>query len=399
MTVAIICEYNPFHNGHKYQIDQIRHELGEDTEIIAIMSGNYTQRGEMAIIPKTYRAKAACLAGVDLVLELPFPYCASSAEIFARSAVYIINSLGTVDYISFGSESGDIEAIKRVAGALDTDEFKSALKELTQDRSLGYPKLCELAYNKLEPESDFKFTPNNILAVEYVRALIKNSSSLKPHTVLRRGASYLETEIRNEEFSSAMSIREALKRDGSIDRTQIPDKAFDAFAEAIDKCEAPTDASKLSSAVISHFRLNPPPAEYDIYDAGDGIYNRLYNASLEANDINSLLKLTESKSYTNARYRRAMWNVFFGVTSSDINAFPEYTQLLAANSRGISLLKKAGRVGTISILTKPSATDSLSDIARRQKNLSDKADMIYELAKPRPKPAGSHLRSTPFIKK
>ena len=208
-TVGIVCEYNPFHNGHKYQIDQIRHELGEDTEIIAIMSGNYTQRGEMAIIPKTYRAKAACLAGVDLVLELPFPYCASSAEIFARSAVYIINSLGTVDYISFGSESGDIEAIKRVAGALDTDEFKSALKELTQDRSLGYPKLCELAYNKLEPESDFKFTPNNILAVEYVKAILKSKKHIEIYPMHREGDHNDKT--LKKKITSATSIRDTLK--------------------------------------------------------------------------------------------------------------------------------------------------------------------------------------------
>ena len=110
-VVAIISEYNPFHNGHKYQIDKIREELGEDTAIIAIMSGNYTQRGETAIVDKTIRAKAACLCGVNLVLELPFPFCSSSAEFFASAGVRIADRLSIVDYLAFGSESGDISLL------------------------------------------------------------------------------------------------------------------------------------------------------------------------------------------------------------------------------------------------------------------------------------------------
>ncbi|MBR2431756.1 MAG: nucleotidyltransferase family protein, partial [Clostridia bacterium] len=151
MTVAIISEYNPFHSGHEYQINAIREELGSDTEIIAVMSGNFTQRGELALADKYLRAEWAVRCGVNLVLELPFPYSMSSAEIFARSAVSIIKSLNVVDMISFGSESGDAKALTEIAENMLKDEYKSAfdsLKSSEEYKNLGYPALCEEAYKK-----------------------------------------------------------------------------------------------------------------------------------------------------------------------------------------------------------------------------------------------------------
>ena len=130
-TVAIISEYNPFHTGHEHQLKSIRRDFGEDTRIIAIMSGNYTQRAETAVLDKYLRAECAVLCGVDLVLELPFPYSSSSAEFFARSGVHIADSIGVVDFLSFGSECGDIESLKRTASISLTDEYKCTLKKLS----------------------------------------------------------------------------------------------------------------------------------------------------------------------------------------------------------------------------------------------------------------------------
>ena len=147
-TVAIICEYNPFHNGHEYQIKKIREEFGEDTRIVAVMSGNYTPRGEIAIMDKFTRAKCAVLAGVNLVLELPFPYSISSAEHFAKSAVKIIDSLGIVDYISFGSEIGDVVFLSDVANKMLSESYNEQIKSLIASEkysSYGYPKIAELA--------------------------------------------------------------------------------------------------------------------------------------------------------------------------------------------------------------------------------------------------------------
>lgn len=398
-TVAIICEYNPFHNGHKYHLDKIREEFGSDTAIIAIMSGNYTQRGELAILPKQYRAKAALLSGIDLVLELPFPFSSSSAEIFARSAVSIIDSLGIVDVISFGSESGDINSLIEAASVFESEAFASYIKQSSNSKALGYPKLCEEAFNAAGGKSCFDFTSNNILAIEYIKALRSLGSRITPHTVLRNGSPYNSNDAYESSFPSALSIRNAYIQGDKLTESMITKPSLEAISEATDKMDMPTDVSRLSAAIISYLRINPPSGSEDIYDAKDGIYNRLYNASQEASDVNSLLRLCESKSYTNARYRRAMWNIFFGVTSSDVKVLPEYTQLLGANSIGLSLLKKAGASKGISIVTKPSAVSGLSKTGLRQKELSDKADMIYELSKPMPKSARSPYTFTPFIKK
>ena len=181
---AIITEYNPFHNGHQYQIDKARELLGEDTAIIAIMSGNFTQRGELAIADKTVRAKAAVECGVNLVLELPFPFSMSSAEFFARSGVRIANKLGVVDYLIFGSELGYTEELTRVAENMLTAEFSNKADELiksSENKSSGHPKLLEEAYNSLYPDklnSDF-FTANNILALEYKALMLKIYSTRK----------------------------------------------------------------------------------------------------------------------------------------------------------------------------------------------------------------------------
>ena len=167
-TVAIIAEYNPFHNGHKYQIDKIRDILGEDTAIIAIMSGDYTQRGELAITDKTVRAKIAVLCGADLVVELPFPFSSSSAEFFARSGVKIATEIGA-DYLAFGSETGDIELITKIADTMMSDDFLTTLNDIKANKdyaALGYAQILEKAYNVVtDGNLDFDITgSNNILA-------------------------------------------------------------------------------------------------------------------------------------------------------------------------------------------------------------------------------------------
>ena len=165
MNIGIICEYNPFHNGHLYQIEKIRQEFGEDTNIIAVMSGNYVQRGGVAIADKGVRAKCAVLSGVNLVLELPFPFSMSSAEYFARSAVYILTQIGCVDYISFGSESGDIEALTRTAEFMLREDFLLRLESLSDDpekKKLGHAALLEIALSEMLGTEDTDSLPKDI---------------------------------------------------------------------------------------------------------------------------------------------------------------------------------------------------------------------------------------------
>lgn len=402
VTVAIISEYNPFHLGHEYHIKKIREEFGDDTQIIAIMSGNYTQRGEIAFADKYLRAKLAVLSGVNLVLELPFPYSMSSAEFFASAGVHIANSLGCVDYLSFGSELGDIEALTKIAKKLSSKKYKEALKEKiasNENAKSGYPELCEITYNSLYNETLGNiFTPNNILALEYIKSLNAAKSKIKPHTVKRSGAGYNESEIAKNGLPSAMAIREKTAKGDISALDYIPNIAKKELLGALQK-EFPTSAEKLDSAIISTFRLNSPTAKSNIHDAAGGLYNRLHSASFEADSIQSLTALCETKKYTTARIKRAIWYSYVGVTSSDVKSKPEYTSLLALDGVGRKVLKTIKKCGIIPIVTKPSCTDNLSARAKMQKALSDKADSVFQLTKPSFVSGKYSLLCSPFVKK
>lgn len=402
-TVAIICEYNPFHSGHEYQINRIREEFGSDTAIIALMSGNFTQRGELAFADKYLRARCAVMCGVDLCLELPFPFSMASAELFALAGVKILNALGTVDYLSFGSECGDISILERAAGIMLTPEYEAMLGELINDRSnkdVGYPKMCEKALSALLKDGGEypQMSPNNILALEYIKAIKTTKSSIKPHTVARVGAGYDAKKIEQKPHQSATAIRTALASGDISALEYVPSLAKDIILDAVSQGDAPCSESALSAAVISHFRLNSPTDIENIHDVGGGLYNRLKTKSLEANTITDLVRLSETKKYTSARIRRSIWYSFFGVTSSEIKEAPAYTSLLATDAVGRDELKRIKKATGFPIITKPSATDDLPDAARLQKSRADRADSVFQLTKPKP-PCGSFsLKATPYVK-
>ena len=400
-TVAIISEYNPFHTGHEYQIKKIREEFGQDTRIVAIMSGNYTQRGEIAIMDKSTRAKCAVKCGVNLVLEIPFPYSASSAEFFASSGVKIANELGVVDFLSFGSECGSIDELIQVSTNMLDPEYTAAVINSAEMREVGYPEQCERIYRELFNEKISKsfFSPNNILALEYIKAIISFNSNIKPHTIPRNGASYSEKEITDSPHQSASAIRELLAKDFNSAAKYLPYISVDVLTNEYDDLSYPTDADKLSSAIISHFRLNSPDMQSNIHDAKGGLYNRLYNASFKANTLSSLITLAGTKKYTAARIRRAIWYSFFGVTSSTVKELPAYSQVLAMDEVGMTILKEVKKISAFHILTKPSDYSSLSDAAKSQKVLSDKADSIFHLAKPNPPSGSTSLLTSPYVMK
>ena len=403
-TAAIITEYNPFHNGHKYQIDSLRKLIGEDTAVIAIMSGNFTQRGELAVTDKTVRARAAVDSGVNLVLELPFPYSMSSAEFFASAGVHIANSLGVVDYLVFGSESGEADTLTEIARNMLSEEFKQAFREneaAPENANLGYPKLCEIAYNTLFKNQVTKetFSPNNILAIEYIKALIRESSAIVPLTIKREGAGYNDLLKENQKFQSATAIRGLIYKNDSSAYDYMPKSATQAYIDAIKAGKCPSFETRLDSAVISHLRLSSPSVDTEIHDALGGLYNRLLGASSQTNSISSLTSMTETKKYTSARIRRAMWNSFFGVTSSDVRTLPAYTQVLALDSIGRSLLKRIKKMSDFTVITKPSSYLTASDEVIRQKELSNKADSIFALTFDSPLSSGFALSFTPYVKK
>ena len=403
-VAAIISEYNPFHNGHKYQIDRIREILGEDTAVIAIMSGNFTQRGEIAVAEKGVRASSAVECGVNLVIELPFPFCMSSAEFFAKSGVKIANSIGIVDYLVFGSESGNLSELSDIAAIMNSAEYTLELDSLRNNpayKEYGYPELCEVAISTLygkDVSREF-LSPNNILAIEYIKAILSSGSDIKPITIKREGAGYLDFINPMAEFQSATAIREELASNSDSALDYVPDNAKLIYLNAIKSGKMPSDITKLDSAVISSFRLNSPDASVDIHDAVGGLYNRLCDMSAEATTISSLTSMTETKKYTKARIRRAIWNTYFGVTSSKVRELPCYTQVLAMDDVGRSLLKMIKKVSDFPVITKPSSYKEYGDAAREQKELSNKADAVYDLTLNKPNSGRYPLIFTPYVKK
>ena len=399
-TIAIISEYNPFHNGHLFHVDSIRRDFGDDSVIIAIMSGNYTQRGEVAFADKLIRARAAVDCGVNLVLELPFPYSSASAEFFARAGVAIANTLGVVDVLSFGSELGRIEPIYEIAENMSSDKFELALSKAAKesDSSIGYPALAESVYRECFGGDGKRITtPNNVLAIEYVKALVKSKSSISAHTIKRTGLDYNDTRLEESILPSASAIRQSLRVKDNSALDFLPERAKIIFESALNS-DIPCETEKLSSAIISYLRLNPTPATA-FHDADGGLYNRLANLSRKTDSITSLTELAMTKKYTTARIRRAMLFSFFGVTSSDVASEPRYTQVLAMDDLGAKVLHSARKSSAISILTKPSSTKALDEIALRQKQLSDAADSVFHLTKPCTVDGDYHLRFSPYVKK
>lgn len=403
-TAAIITEYNPFHNGHLYQLNEIRKRLGEDTAVIAIMSGNFTQRGELAIADKTVRARAAVDSGVNLVLELPFPYSLSSAEFFASAGVHIADAIGVVDYLVFGSELGDTEALIEIARNMLSSEFFIALRQneaMPENANIGYPKLCEITYNAIFENSLMQdvFAPNNILALEYIKALIRKNSTITPITIKREGAGYNDALKENVALQSATAIRGLIKESDASAFAFMPKTAAPPYINAIEMGKCPSDESRLDTALISHLRLSSPNDATEIHDASGGLYNRLCNASSQTTSISSLTSMTETKKYTSARIRRAMWNSFFGVTSSDVRTAPAYTQVLALDSIGRSLLKRIKKMSDFTVITKPSSYLSSNNEVIRQKELSNKADSIFALSLELPDSSAFALSFSPYVKK
>ena len=400
---AIIAEFNPFHIGHKYQIDEARKLLGEDTAIIAIMSGNYTQRGELAIADKTVRAKLAVLEGVNLVLELPFPFSSSTAEIFAKSGVHISNAIGA-DYLIFGSECGDINTISKAAEIMTSDEFYSLSENLKNDKinkAKSYPQLVEEAYMALGGKAlDFDISsPNNILALEYMKAIKEMGNSITPITIKREGAGYSDTEIKEStQLQSATAIRELLFAEDSSAYEYMPENAKSVFDEAQKEGLMPANIKRISPAIISSLRLNTWSG-VDIFDADCGLYNRLCALSMKTNSVLSLAASAETKTHTKSRIRRAIINSFFGVTSSIVKELPAYTQVLAFDEIGRMALKRIKKTTDFPCITKPSDYDSFSDAVIAQKELSNKADSVYALSLPKDIPGSYHLTFTPFVKK
>ncbi|MBR4305440.1 MAG: nucleotidyltransferase family protein [Ruminiclostridium sp.] len=382
-TAAIICEYNPFHNGHKYHIEQTKKEHGA-THIVCVMTGNFTQRGDVALCDKYERARAALMSGADLVIELPVAFSLASAEYFARGAVHIIKSLGSVDMLSFGSETGDSAILKEAAGAvhfaLDSDTFLDYMK-----RGLSYPAALKATVEEYYTDDvvDILTGPNNILAVEYIRALDMVGGVIEPVTVKRYGAAHDSDEL--DYTISASKLRKMIKNNEDVSSyTDYSD--YSNYA----------DIEKLETAILAKLRTMTKSDFEKLPNGGGGIENRMVKAAKTATSLTQLMLMIKSKNFTMSRIRRLILCAFLGITKNDLKNMPSYIRILGMNDKGKEILASS-KDCPLPIDTSLSALSKTSDIAAKQAKLEERAGNMYALALEKRQPCGLDFTAKPII--
>ena len=372
---SCIAEYNPFHLGHLKHIDYIKSVLGAD-KIIVVMSGNFTQRGEPAVLDKFTRARQAVIAGADVVIELPTVFATSNAERFATGAINVIRSLGVADSICFGVESGDKDAYIKLATAMNNEnkEFKKALKEqLEQGVSLAKAKF--LAVQALGGNFDEKLvnSPNNILALEYTKALLKSKSDIEIFPMLRDGDHNDKT--LKDGVTSATSIRSALK-EGRIKKAK---KSLPPFVYKELK-EYPFIFDKLlMSNVVTATTENLK----QIADCTEGLENRIKAFSKDNRTVDTLVEKVSTKRYPQTRIRRILTANLLGITNDfvvDCLQSDLYAKVLAVNSNSLDLISLMAKNSSIPVLTRKSDATVLKKTAEKCFEKDVLANDLYCLA-------------------
>lgn len=331
-VVGIICEYNPLHLGHKKQIDLMKSKFGEDCAVICLMSGNFVQRGAPAIFDKSARAKAAVLSGADLVLELPVTCALSSAEGFARGGVEILGKF--CDYLCFGCETGNADALMATAGALLSDEFQPLLRQ-EMEKGVSFPAARAAALEKMGLDPEILRRPNDILAVEYCKAILATETAMCPLPIVREGSYHAETP--DAENPSATALRRLILEGGAW-QNYVPECTRSVFENApIHTLEAG------ERAVLARLRTMTE-AEFEALPYGsEGLWRKFMHACRREANLSAITAATKSKRYTLTRIDRMVMCAFLGITAEMLNASVPYVRTLALNDKGRSVLRSAKR--------------------------------------------------------
>lgn len=334
MNVGIVCEYNPFHRGHKKQIEVIREKFGAETGIICAMSGNYVQRGHPAIFDKTLRAEAALRCGADLVLELPVTTALSSAEGFASGSVAVLSKL--CGGLCFGAETANSDLLQTTAQALLSEEFPPLLRR-ELDRGCSFPAARQAALEAMELAGDLLESPNNILAVEYCKAIIRQSSPMKPLPIAREGSYHAEEA--DLENPSATALRLRLEKGLDIS-AYLPEAAGRVFAAA------PIHTLAAGQRAILGKLRTMTEAEFEVLPFGsEGLWRKLMGESRTQATLEDIAAAVKSKRYTRSRIDRMILCAFLGITAPMLEAEIPYVRVLAFNDRGREILSGAKKDG------------------------------------------------------
>ena len=376
-VIGVICEYNPFHNGHAWHLRRSRELLHEDSTVICVMSGDFVQRGEAAAFSKFARAEAACRCGADLVIELPLPWAISSAESFAQGGVSLLDGLGA-EYLSFGSEQGELAPLETIAEAICAPQTQEEIRQLlAQQPQLSYPAARQAVLTqRLGDGADALSQPNNILGVEYIRAIWEFRLQIQPMTVARQGSGH-DTRGTMPGMRSASEIRSMLQRGESIDG-EVPLEAAEIYVREEKAGRIPC-LERVETALLSRLRMFDEAYYRDLPDASDGVGERLYKAVRQGEDLETVLQKAKTKRYAMARLRRMTLCAALGVKAGEADKRPPYARVLAMNDRGRGYLASLRKRDGLPLLIKPSTVSKLSADCRTLFAIEAAAHDLYTL--------------------
>lgn len=375
-TAGIICECNPLHAGHIHLMDAARR--GGADAIVCVMSGCFVQRGEAAIADPYARAEILVRAGADAVVELPFPYSASSAEFFGAAGVDILSRLG-VDELWFGSECGDLGLLSRMARVADDPAFVARYSETVQGNG-GTAR----AYFDCMKEfcGEDACSPNDILALSYLRAIEKCGSRMRPVTIRRVGSGYSETVLKNGAFPSATALRRAWRTDGLESIVPfLPDACATVLRREASHHRAPADLRHAERLILGTLRALSADTSENYEGLGGGLAERLQSAANGAHSLDELLSLAATKKYPDARLRRGILAAVIGITPSDVRAKAAYVRLLSASKQGCTYLAGLRRAPEIAVVTRQGDLPTCS-AAERQHAIEAREKSLYSLCLP-----------------
>ena len=356
---GIITEYNPFHNGHKFHLEESKKQTKSDGTI-CIMSGNFVQRGGPAIIDKWKRTEMALNNGVDLIIELPTFYAVSSAEFFAKGAVSILNSLNIVNNLFFGSEIGDAKALSEIAKVLvsEDERFQNILKE---NLSLGltFAKAREkslIEYLNSSEINNIITSSNNILGIEYIKAILKLNSSINPVALKREGSNYNDKSL-SQTFSSATSIREVLKNTSNIEdlKNIIPLESYEVFSKLQEQDYRFTFEEEMFKYIKYKIQTNCVNFN-NLYEVTEGLDNEIIQEISSSNSLHEFILKIKSKRYTYSKISRILTHIYLGLDNDDFKDIANennlYVRVLGFNKTGREILSLIKANSSIPLITK-----------------------------------------------
>lgn len=368
--LGIIAEYDPFHRGHQYHINKSR-ELSEAEGVVCVLSGDFVQRGGAALLDKYARAEMAVRGGADLVIELPLPWAMAGAETFARGSVGLLNALGCVRTLSYGSECGDAERLTALARLLLGEELNEALRKQLS-AGLPYAVARQKAVEQLAGEESAALLsqPNNILGIEYGKALLLQQSPIRPLSIKREGSAHNGS-------GSASELR-SLYRSGNDILPLLPEGSAAILRREAAQGRIP-EALLLETALLSRLRMLSEEDFHALPDCAEGLENRLYRSARLESSEEAILDAAAGKRYPRARLRRMLWSAALGLRKEDSEGIPPYIRPLCANEKGREILHTLKNSAALPLLSRGGEVKTLDEKGKRSFILSSKAHDFFVL--------------------